>query len=519
MKGHTVSHYRLVEKIGAGSYGEVWKGVHLHDDALFVAVKLLHPALATDADFLAALKAECRVLARLHHPHIVGFRDLVIGESHPPAMVLSLIEGDSLEDRLQAGPQPIEAVLDQLKAMLGGLAHAHHKGVVHRDIKPGNVLVDADGSVQLVDFGIARAAESGAATRTGRVQGTMDYMPPEVFQGQKAGPAADLYAVGLVVWEQLTGRRACPDGPLAAKMGWHLATPLPDPRSLRSDCPSWLAELVARLAAKSPGDRPEDASAAIALLEARRRAPTTAPSPRPAAPQAPGTVELSPETLRAALQEAAPSAGSPSGGAPSAPSTVVLDTAVLDTATVASPPPPDESPRPSTSPPPEAASPSPESRSPEPRWPESRSPEPRSPESRSPKPRSPKPRSPTATSQPVPTRSPPTTSGKRLLAAVGVALGLIVLGGLNAGEYHPMGHGRAGDPLAYGHFLWLPVMAIGLVSLPSTDAPRRRGLAILCGLIALWILLAMLHGAIGFFDSVGLSHLLYSLGVYASPSY
>ena len=145
MQGQQVSHYRLTEKLGAGTYGEVWKGVHVHDDQLFVAVKLVHAALATDDAFLTALKAECRVLSRLHHPNIVGFRDLALGDSHPPAMVLELVQGGSLEDRLAAGPQPVDAVVSILEAMLAGLAYAHDKGVVHRDIKPGKVLLDDRG--------------------------------------------------------------------------------------------------------------------------------------------------------------------------------------------------------------------------------------------------------------------------------------------------------------------------------------------------------------------------------------
>ena len=90
MQGQQVSHYRLTEKLGAGTYGEVWKGVHVHDDQLFVAIKLVHAAPATDAAFLTALKAECRVLSRLHHPNIVGFRELALSDAHPPAMVLEL---------------------------------------------------------------------------------------------------------------------------------------------------------------------------------------------------------------------------------------------------------------------------------------------------------------------------------------------------------------------------------------------------------------------------------------------
>jgi len=319
VQGHQVSHYRLTDKLGAGTYGEVWKGVHIHDEQLFVAIKLVHAALATDEAFLVALKAECRVLSRLHHPHIVGFRELALSDAHPPAMVLELVPGGSLEDLLAAGPQPAEAVVAILEAMLAGLAYAHGKGVVHRDIKPGNVLLDADGDVRLVDFGIARAADSGNATKTGVVQGTMDYLPPEVFHGERSGPRADVYAAGLVAWELLAGRRACPAGPLATKMGWHLATGLPDVRTERADCPAWLAEVVAALGSKDGAARPADGAAGLALLRARSGVVEASTGPIRPTPVAPGTVSLSTEQLAASLPPRSP-VSAPSTG----PGTVVL---------------------------------------------------------------------------------------------------------------------------------------------------------------------------------------------------
>ena len=304
MQGEQVSHYRLTEKLGAGTYGEVWKGVHVHDDQLFVAIKLVHSALATDAAFLKALKAECRVLSRLHHPNIVGFRELALSDAHPPAMVLELVPGGSLEERLASGPQPVDAVVDILEAMLAGLGHAHAEGVVHRDIKPGNVLLDERGRLRLVDFGIARAADSGNATKTGVVQGTLDYIAPEVVNGSKAGPAADVYAAGLVAWELLSGRRACPEGALGTKLGWHIGVGLPDVRTVRADCPAWLAEVVATLGAKEVAVRPVDGAAALALMRSRR---SVGDPEAGVAPVAPGTVEVSTAQVVSSLPPQPPS--------------------------------------------------------------------------------------------------------------------------------------------------------------------------------------------------------------------
>jgi len=219
MIGTTISHYRLTRSLGAGTYGEVFEGVHSHDDHFKVAVKVVHRALANDPDFLAALKAECRLLDRLKHPHIVGFRELVLSDDHPPAMVLDLVPGGSLEDRVAAGAQSPQWVKAVLSTCLDALAHAHDEGVVHRDIKAGNILLDARERPQLVDFGIAKAADSGRATKTGALTGTLSTMAPELFQQQAASPASDLYALGLVGWALLAGRHPCPEGPLTIVSG------------------------------------------------------------------------------------------------------------------------------------------------------------------------------------------------------------------------------------------------------------------------------------------------------------
>merc|ERR1712185_319195 len=124
-------------------------------------------------------------------------------------MVLELLEGADLEASLAAGPQPIEEGVRILDKVLDGLAYAHSEGVIHRDIKPGNIFRCANGRVKLMDFGIARAAEGTQATQTGTLKGTLDYMAPERFSQGGGGPAADVYALGLVAWELLAGRRAC----------------------------------------------------------------------------------------------------------------------------------------------------------------------------------------------------------------------------------------------------------------------------------------------------------------------
>ena len=191
----------------------VYRGVHVHDPELVAAIKVVQPALATDTEFVTALRKECRVLMGLGHRNIVGFRDLVLSDAHPPAMVMELLDGEDLNARLARGQLAPPEAFRVLMGMLEALSFAHKKGVVHRDVKPGNVLVCHDQTVKVVDFGIARAADESHATKTGVLTGTLDYMAPEVWSGDCAGPAADIYATGLVAWQLLVGRSPVPSGP------------------------------------------------------------------------------------------------------------------------------------------------------------------------------------------------------------------------------------------------------------------------------------------------------------------
>ena len=233
MKDQIVSHYRLTEKLGEGTYGEVWKGVHEDDPGFTVAVKLVSPHVREDPAFISALRKECRALDRLDHPSIVRFRELVVRDG-TVAMVLELLEGRDLEAVLAEGPQPVDEVVRILEKSLAGLAYAHGSGVVHRDLKPGNIYRCDDGRVKLMDFGIARAADGTQATQTGTLKGTLDYMAPERFANQTSA-ASDIYALGLVAWELLAGRRAAPEGDLAGKVGWHMGVGLADVRTVRPD--------------------------------------------------------------------------------------------------------------------------------------------------------------------------------------------------------------------------------------------------------------------------------------------
>ncbi len=265
MQGMQISHYRLERLLGSGTYGQVYAAVHVHDPELCAAVKVVHASLATDQEFVSSLKRECRVLSRLQHTHLVGFRDLVLSASHPPALVLELLEGSDLAEWSARGPMPPDEALRLARELLTGLAYAHKKGVVHRDIKPSNAFLTTDGEVKLLDFGLAKAADNSHATQSGQIQGTLDYMASELFDGVKASPSTDVYAAGLVLWELLAGGPACPAGSMMKKMGWHTKIGAPTVQAVAPSVPTELADAVRQLTGRK--GRPADGAAALALLD------------------------------------------------------------------------------------------------------------------------------------------------------------------------------------------------------------------------------------------------------------
>ncbi|MGW4083588.1 serine/threonine-protein kinase [Streptomyces sp. NPDC004822] len=249
--------YRLIESIGRGGMGEVWRA---YDETLDrqVAVKLLLPQ---DSDPTAAsrFRLEARTASRIDHPNVVGVRDF--GEhDNQLYLVMELVEGDSLARVLtQSGAQPADRVARMAAQAAAGLSAAHRQGVVHRDIKPGNLLLDADGTLKIGDFGIARFLDDpGAAlTATGQIVGTSLYLAPERALGKPAGPASDVYALGCVLYQLLTGRPPFNADTAVAILHQHLdATPVP-PRELGvTGLPPAFENYLLGLLAKDPEHRP-----------------------------------------------------------------------------------------------------------------------------------------------------------------------------------------------------------------------------------------------------------------------
>jgi serine/threonine protein kinase len=257
-----LDRYRLVERLAAGGSAEVWRAVDEQLDRP-VAIKRLHPHLFADEASRARLAAEARAAARLSHPVIVGVYDVdATGEA--PALVMELVNGESLATRLaREGPLQERAAAELVADLAEALFYSHQQGVIHRDIKPGNVLLDADGRTRLVDFGIAHSLADASArlTVTGTVVGTLRAMAPEQLADGPITPRTDLYGLGVVLHEALTGQPPYPTGsPLALA-----AAQQSGPPQMPGVDPA-LAAVLAGCLAYDPADRPLHAGAVAQAL-------------------------------------------------------------------------------------------------------------------------------------------------------------------------------------------------------------------------------------------------------------
>ena len=308
--------YELGSRIATGGMGEVWRGT---DTVLnrSVAIKLLKAEYADDPTFRSRFETEARHAASLHHPGVAAVYDF--GESgaaggsdvHRPYLVMELVDGQPLS-ALLLPDQPLdpEVVSDLMAQAADAIGAAHTAGIVHRDVKPANLLVTPDRTVKITDFGIARAAEGMALTETGQVMGTPQYLSPEQAQGQTATPASDVYSLGVVAFECLAGHRPFVAETAVATALAHLREPVPE---LPAEVPADLAAVVRRAMSKSPGDRFPDGTAFAAAL----RDPSSVPAAGPVPPPPAGTEAT--QVLAGAVPAAAAGAAGPPTSATPAP--------------------------------------------------------------------------------------------------------------------------------------------------------------------------------------------------------
>jgi beta-lactam-binding protein with PASTA domain/predicted Ser/Thr protein kinase len=267
--------YRLDRKIGSGGMADVWLAEDTELDRN-VAIKILHDRFAQDSEFVQRFQREAQSAAGLQHPNVVGIFDRgSFGDSYFIAM--EYVDGPSLKDLVKGAMSPKDAI-DFTRQILNAARFAHRKGIIHRDLKPQNVLIDAEGRARVADFGIARGGENSDITATGSVMGTAQYLSPEQAQGKPTTPRSDIYSIGVILYEALTGRVPF-EGDSAVAVALKQVSEAPRrPSAINPDIPPALDAVVMRALAKDPDARFKDADAFLKALDAAERAPDT---PRP----------------------------------------------------------------------------------------------------------------------------------------------------------------------------------------------------------------------------------------------
>jgi eukaryotic-like serine/threonine-protein kinase len=253
--GTLIGHrFRLEEKIGSGGMSSVYRAF---DPTLerWVAIKLMHRDISSDPDQLERFRREARAVAQLNHPHVVTVIDAGEDEG-APYIVFEYVEGETLKDRIRRnGRLPVAEAVAYAIEIARALECAHSHRLVHRDVKPQNVLIDPDGRAKVTDFGIARSLEAQGLTATGRVLGTTDYVSPEQALGHEVTEQSDIYSLGIVLYEMLTGEVPFQADTQVAVAMKHVREPLPDVQRRRPEISAALAAIVERATAKETRNR------------------------------------------------------------------------------------------------------------------------------------------------------------------------------------------------------------------------------------------------------------------------
>ena len=259
--------YRVEARIATGGMSTVYRGLDVRLDRP-VALKVMDARYAGDREFLTRFQREARAIARLKSPGLVAIYDQGNDTAHP-FLVMELVTGGTLRELLrERGPMPPHAVVAVLAPVLSGLGAAHRAGLVHRDVKPENVLISVDGEVKLADFGLVRATTEAGITSTSVILGTAAYLSQEQVLGEETGPRSDVYAVGIMAFELLTGTTPFKGDSAIVIAHQHLDRDVPPPGSLIDGVPPEFDDFIARATAREPEARFSDAGAMGAELGA-----------------------------------------------------------------------------------------------------------------------------------------------------------------------------------------------------------------------------------------------------------
>ena len=310
--GRRLGKYEITELLGQGGMATVYKGYQAEMDR-FVAIKVLPPHPGQDRQFMDRFRLEARTVAQLQHPHILPVHDYG-NEDGILYLVMAYVEGGSLKDRIDRGPLSLKETETILRQVASALDYAHRRNVVHRDIKPDNILLDGEGNAILSDFGIVKILEgdnTGGLTGTGGVLGTPAYMAPEQSQGAEITPKADIYALGVIVFEMLTGQQPYQaDTPMQVILK-HISDPVPSLTEQVATLPPALEVVMINVLAKHPEDRYASATEfAQEFLRAQHNDAISITSIPKSAPTQTERVAITPQTTQAARpqNETAPQA-------------------------------------------------------------------------------------------------------------------------------------------------------------------------------------------------------------------
>jgi len=267
--GTEIGKYRITERIGRGGMAEVYEGIHTHLDRK-VAVKVLHSHLLEGGDFVARFKREAKAVANLRHPNIVQVHDFDIQEDLI-FMVMEFIDGDNLHTKLvEVGKKgermPIKLIGSIINDIASALDYAHSKGMLHRDIKPSNIMIDQDDKAYLTDFGIAKLLDDTKFTATGQLVGTPAYMSPEQGMGEDLSEESDIYSLGVVAFEMLTGQVPYDAKTPIGIVHKQINDPVPNLSELVDGVPGTAQQVIDRALSKSPGSRYSSAEALVGAL-------------------------------------------------------------------------------------------------------------------------------------------------------------------------------------------------------------------------------------------------------------